>query len=158
MARLEAPHSAEHVGIVDVGTGRVRIDVAGGGEPGTQRDDGRMPVAELQHVDGRNLRPAAARDDRRVALDRLLGGLRGRRPDRRLGRLRHVDGAGGLIEALAERSLLGVADQGIEGRVFRQRAARGYACSGKRGSATQPAQEGAPVRPGVVSIMLFRHR
>jgi hypothetical protein len=59
---------------------------------------------------------------------------------------------------LAERSLLGVADQGIEGRVFRQRRARGYARGGKGGSATQPAQEGAPVRPRVVSIILFRHR
>ena len=37
-----------------------------------------MAVAEPQHADRRNLRPAAAADDRGIALDGLLGGLRGR--------------------------------------------------------------------------------
>jgi hypothetical protein len=69
-----------------------------------------------------------------------------------------VDGAGGLVEALPERSLLRVADQGIEGRVFCQSRARGYARGAESGSASEPAQEAAPVSPGTLSLMLFSHR
>jgi hypothetical protein len=68
-----------------------------------------------------------------------------------------VDGAGSLVEALPERSLLRVADQGIEGGVFGKCSGRGYACGCAGGSATQPAQEGAPVSPGTLSAMLFSH-
>ncbi len=135
MAGLEAPHRAFDVGIVHIVADRVRIDVAGGGQARAQRRHARMAVAEPQHADRRNLRPAATVDDRGIALDGLLGGLRGRGRDGRHRCFRHMDGAGRLVEVLPERPALGVADQRIQSRILGKGRARRQSGGGERGRA-----------------------
>ena len=83
----------------------------------------RMPIAQPQFVDLRHDRPAAARDDPVIGLHGVRRGFRGRCRKRRRGRPRHVNGARGLIEALAELAVIGLADQRIERLVFGQRPA-----------------------------------
>ena len=123
--RLKAPHGARDIGVKNVGAGGIRIDIAGRGEAGAERRHARMAVAQPQHADRGYLRPAAACDNRRVTLDRLLGRLRRRRRNRGFRGFRHVDRAGRLVEALPERSALRIADQGIKRRVLRKGRARG---------------------------------
>ena len=98
-------------------------------------------------VDRRDLRPAAARDDAVVALDRLLGVLHGRRRQRRQRRLRHMDGAGGLHRSPGRTIAFWVLlDQRIEGRVLAQRRrVAGDAAAASAVAPAKPAQEGAPV-------------
>src|SRR5580692_7693528 len=85
-----------------------------------------MAVADPQLIDMRHRRPAAAGDDLIVGRDRLLGKLLGRRRQHRRRRLRHVDGARGLVEILAELAGTAVAHERVE-RVVGEGAARNTA-------------------------------
>src|SRR6202035_2950082 len=73
-----------------------------------------MAVADPQLIDMRHRRPAAAGDDLVVGYDRLLGELLGRRRQHRRRRLRHVDGARGLVEILAELAGTAVVHERVE--------------------------------------------
>ncbi len=85
-----------------------------------------MAVADPQLIDMRHRRPAATGDDLVVGRDRLLGELFGRWRQHRRRRLRHVDGARGLVEILAELAGTAVVHQRVE-RVVGEGAARNTA-------------------------------
>ncbi len=71
MARLKAPHRLLDIGIVDVVADRARIEIAGHREPRAQIGHARiagMPSRNSSHLG--HHRPAAARDDAVVSLDR----------------------------------------------------------------------------------------
>ena len=121
--------------------GGVRVDIAGRGKARAQTAHARMAVAEPQRARPRDLRPAAAGDDSRVALDGLLGGLRRRRRNGRHRRFRHMDGAGGLVETLPELPALGIADQRIERGILGEGRAR-------RRSGARPALSRRPSAAG----------
>ncbi len=129
VARLKAPHRGLDVGIVDVIAHCVRVDIAGSDQTRAQCGHAGMPIAEAEHFDAGHLGPAAARDDRGIAFDRLLRGLRRRRRDGRLRLLGHADGAGRIVETLPEPAALGVAHQRVECGILGE-SARGQ--SGRR--------------------------
>ena len=159
MAGLEAPHSALRHRNRTLVADRVRIDVAGGGQARAQQRHALMAVAEPQHADRRNLRPAAAVDDRGIALDGLFGGLRGRARDGRHRCFRHMDGAGRLVELLPERAALGVTDQRIQSRHPRPRPARRRSGGGERSHAEPKRRRKARrIGPRAISVTRFSHR
>src|SRR5579864_4188760 len=95
-----------------------------------------MAVADPQLIDMRHRRPAAAGDDLVVGRDRLLGELFGRRRQHRRRRLRHVDGARGLVEILAELAGTAVVHERVE-RVVGEGAARNTAQCRRAGALRQ---------------------
>ena len=158
VASLEPPHRRLDIGIVDVVADRVGIEIARHRKPLAQIDDAWVPHAEMQFVDLRHQRPAAARDDAVVSRHGLLGKVRRLRRQCRRGRLGHVDGARGLIESLAEALGLTVAivHQRIEGRVGGC-PARHRARGGESRRAGRAAQEGAPIRISPEPTILVIH-
>ena len=96
----------------------IGLEIADHDQPLAQRHDARMAVAEPQPVGGRHHGPAAARQDIGVLADRELGGLLGRRRQGRQRGLRHVDGARGAVEILADLALLILPDQHLQGGIF----------------------------------------
>ena len=98
------------------------------------------------------------RDDRRIALDRLLGRLRRRRRNRRLGRLRHVDGARGLVEASARTRRAGYRRSARRARLFGRRPA----AAPTRPPQPRPRQPGAgehaPVGAAALCSSRIAHR
>jgi hypothetical protein len=138
VTRLKPPYRLLDIGIVNIVANRARIEIAGRRKPTAQIGYARMPIAQPQFIYLRHGRPAAARDDPVIGLHRVRCGFRGRCRKRRRGGPRHVNGARGLVEALAELAVVGLADQGIERLVFGQRPADNRACRRRAG---KPAQK-----------------
>ena len=152
---LEPPHRLLDIGIVDVVADRIRVEVAGHLKPRAQIVDAGVPVAEPQFVDLGHDRPAAARDNVVIGLDRGLGELRGRRRQRRRGRLGHVNGTRGLVESLPEIAPIGVAEQIIQRFGV---PARGYeAAGGERRRAGKAVQKSAAVIARGRAIVQLSH-
>ena len=95
-----------------------------------------MAVADPQLIDMRHRRPAATGDDLVVGRDRLLGELLGRRRQHRRRSFRHMDGARGLVEILAELAGTAVAHERVE-RVVGEGAARNTAQCRRAGALRQ---------------------
>jgi hypothetical protein len=78
-----------------------------------------MAGATPQFQDLRHFGPAAARDDAVVTFDRATRGFRRPRRQHGNGRFRHVNGARGLIEPLAEFAVIDVTEQRVERSIVR---------------------------------------
>src|ERR1700727_605339 len=100
-----------------------------------------MAVADPQLIDMRHRRPAAAGDDLVVGRDRLLGELLGRRRQHRRRSFRHMDGARGLVEILAELAGTAIVHQRVE-RVVGEGAA-GEATEQRSTSSKTPQEHAA---------------
>ena len=68
-----------------------------------------------------------------------------------------MDGAGGIVETLAELAALGVADQRVEGRILGKGRPRGQSGSCECGDPGGVLEEGAPVGLCAVAVMRFVH-
>src|SRR5580704_80661 len=100
-----------------------------------------MAVADPQLIDMRHRRPAATGDDLVVGRDRLLGELLGRRRQHRRRSFRHMDGARGLVEILAELAGTAVVHERVE-RVVGEGAA---GKAGQRDRAGTARKKGTPI-------------
>src|SRR5579862_7336231 len=109
-----------------------------------------MAVADPQLIDMRHRRPAAAGDDLVVGRDRLLGELLGRRRQHRRRSFRHMDGARGLVEILAELAGTAVVHERVE-RVVGEGAARNTAQRRRAGALRQKA---APIDAFAAAVSL----
>ncbi len=120
------------------------VEIAGDGEPLAQGHDARMAVAEPQPLDRRHRRPAAAGEDILVLPDRLRRGVGRRGRQRRQRGLRHVDGARGAVEVLAELATLILLDQRLQKLVLAGGARRpDQGWRGERASAEQGEKRAA---------------
>ena len=129
VAGLKPPHRLRDIRIVNIVRGGARIEISRNRKPRAQVDHARVAHAEPQVVDFGNRRPAAAGHDPVIGIDGVLGGFRGRRRQRRRGRLRHVDGARGLDRVI---SLDGVPG-GVSSRRRQRRRGRLRHVDGARG-------------------------
>ena len=68
-----------------------------------------------------------------------------------------MDGAGGIVETLAELAALGVADQRVEGGILGKGRPRGQSGGCECGDPGGAPQEGAPVGLCAVAVMRFVH-
>src|ERR1700720_2647565 len=107
-----------------------------------------MAVADPQLIDMRHRRPAAAGDDLVVGRDRLLGELLGRGRQHRRRRLRHVDGARGLVEILAELAGTAVVHERVEWVVGEGAARNAAQC--RRADALR--QKAAPIDANAAAV------
>ncbi len=168
MPLLEALHRRQHVGIERRRVAARLAQIAGGDEPPPELDHVRVAHADLEFLVGRHARPAAARDEVLVDVDRLLHRRHGlRRQDRRRGR----DGArdvGLRIEALRPLRLLD-AVQRASGRMRppgreewrKQQAAKAIAsvrdsCSSAGHRRSAPARAKPASLNGALSIAVSR--
>ena len=111
MALLEALHRRQHIGIERRRIAGRLAKIAGGDQPPAELDHVRIAHADLELLVGRNGRPAAARNEILVDVDRLLHRRHGlRRKDRRRGGDRARDVRLG-IEALRPLGLLDAAQR-----------------------------------------------
>ncbi len=144
VARLEAAHRRLDIGIEDVAFAGIGVEIADDDQPPAQRHHAGVAVAEAQPLGRRHQRPAAVREDALVFADREFGGLHGRGRQRRQRGLRHVDGARGAVEVLAELALLVLLDQRLQEIVFGNGGTRQ-----QRGAATPaPSRLRKPRRSG----------